>query len=190
MAVIADKANRLKKLIEDLIEASKVSSGNIVLNKALLDLNELATQAIVEETTGFEKANLQLVFEEPARKNIVSADGAKLYRVLENLLSNARKYSAPGSRVYTRVYTENDFGCFEIKNISKQALNISAAELTERFVRGDKSRNTDGHGLGLSIASDLCRLHGGSLDIVIDGDLFKATVKIPAGKLKSEQTTA
>lgn len=190
MAVIADKANRLKKLIEDLIEASKVSSGNIVLNKALLDLNELATQAIVEETTGFEKANLQLVFEEPARKNIVSADGAKLYRVLENLLSNARKYSAPCSRVYTRVYTENDFGCFEIKNISKQALNISAAELTERFVRGDKSRNTDGHGLGLSIASDLCRLHGGSLDIVIDGDLFKATVKIPAGKLKSEQTTA
>ena len=190
MVVIADKANRLKKLIEDLIEASKVSSGNIVLNKALLDLNELATQAIVEETTGFEKANLQLVFEEPARKNIVSADGAKLYRVLENLLSNARKYSAPGSRVYTRVYTENDFGCFEIKNISKQALNISAAELTERFVRGDKSRNTDGHGLGLSIASDLCRLHGGSLDIVIDGDLFKATVKIPAGKLKSEQTTA
>ena len=190
MVVIADKANRLKKLIEDLIEASKVSSGNIVLNKALLDLNELATQAIVEETTGFEKANLQLVFEEPSRKNIVSADGAKLYRVLENLLSNARKYSAPGSRVYTRVYTENDFGCFEIKNISKQALNISAAELTERFVRGDKSRNTDGHGLGLSIASDLCRLHGGSLDIVIDGDLFKATVKIPAGKLKSEQTTA
>lgn len=187
MAIIDEKANRLKKLIEDLIEASKVSTGNISLNKSLINLNELATQAIVEESTDFEKLNLQLIFEEPTRKNIVSADGAKLYRVLENLLSNAKKYSAPGSRVYTRVYTQGDFGCFEIKNISKAPLNISTAELTERFVRGDKSRSTEGHGLGLSIASDICKLHGGMLDIVIDGDLFKATIKIPCNDFESKQ---
>lgn len=186
MAIIDEKANRLKKLIEDLIEASKVSTGNISLNKSLINLNELATQAIVEESTDFEKLNLQLIFEEPTRKNIVSADGAKLYRVLENLLSNAKKYSAPGSRVYTRVYTQGDFGCFEIKNISKAPLNISTAELTERFVRGDKSRSTEGHGLGLSIASDICKLHGGMLDIVIDGDLFKATIKIPCNDFESK----
>lgn len=187
MAIIDEKANRLKKLIEDLIEASKVSTGNISLNKSLINLNELATQAIVEESTDFEKLNLQLIFEEPTRKNIVSADGAKLYRVLENLLSNAKKYSAPGSRIYTRVYTQGDFGCFEIKNISKAPLNISTAELTERFVRGDKSRSTEGHGLGLSIASDICKLHGGMLDIVIDGDLFKATIKIPCNDFESKQ---
>lgn len=187
MAIIDEKANRLKKLIEDLIEASKVSTGNISLNKSLINLNELATQAIVEESTDFEKLNLQLIFEEPTRKNIVSADGAKLYRVFENLLSNAKKYSAPGSRVYTRVYTQGDFGCFEIKNISKAPLNISTAELTERFVRGDKSRSTEGHGLGLSIASDICKLHGGMLDIVIDGDLFKATIKIPCNDFESKQ---
>lgn len=186
MAIIDEKANRLKKLIEDLIEASKVSTGNISLNKSLINLNELATQAIVEESTDFEKLNLQLIFEEPTRKNIVSADGAKLYRVLENLLSNAKKYSAPGSRIYTRVYTQGDFGCFEIKNISKAPLNISTAELTERFVRGDKSRSTEGHGLGLSIASDICKLHGGMLDIVIDGDLFKATIKIPCNDFESK----
>lgn len=187
MAIIDEKANRLKKLIEDLIEASKVSTGNISLNKSLINLNELATQAIVEESTDFEKLNLQLIFEEPTRKNIVSADGTKLYRVFENLLSNAKKYSAPGSRVYTRVYTQGDFGCFEIKNISKAPLNISTAELTERFVRGDKSRSTEGHGLGLSIASDICKLHGGMLDIVIDGDLFKATIKIPCNDFESKQ---
>lgn len=186
MAIIDEKANRLKKLIEDLIEASKVSTGNISLNKSLINLNELATQAIVEESTDFEKLNLQLIFEGPTRKNIVSADGTKLYRVFENLLSNAKKYSAPGSRVYTRVYTQGDFGCFEIKNISKAPLNISTAELTERFVRGDKSRSTEGHGLGLSIASDICKLHGGMLDIVIDGDLFKATIKIPCNDFESK----
>lgn len=186
MAIIDEKANRLKKLIEDLIEASKVSTGNISLNKSLINLNELATQAIVEESTDFEKLNLQLIFEEPTRKNIVSADGTKLYRVFENLLSNAKKYSAPGSRVYTRVYTQDNFGCFEIKNISKAPLNISPAELTERFVRGDKSRSTEGHGLGLSIASDICKLHGGMLDIVIDGDLFKATIKIPCNDFESK----
>lgn len=179
MAVIAEKSGKLKRLIEDLIEASKISSGNITINKTKLNLNELAAQAIVEETGEFEKRDLQLIFEEPANKHIAFADGTKIYRVFENLLSNAKKYSAPGSRVYARLYSKTDCEYFEIKNISKEQLNISAQELTERFVRGDKSRNEDGNGLGLSIATELCRLNGGELILSIDGDLFKATIKIP-----------
>lgn len=179
MGVIAEKSGKLKRLIEDLIEASKISSGNVTINKTKLNLNELAAQAIVEEAAEFEKRDLQLIFEEPAQKHIAFADGTKIYRVLENLLSNAKKYSAPGSRIYARLYSGTDCEYFEIKNISKEQLNISAQELTERFVRGDKSRNEDGNGLGLSIATELCRLNGGELILSIDGDLFKATVKIP-----------
>lgn len=179
MGVIAEKSNKLKRLIEDLIEASKISSGNVTINKTKLNLNELAAQAIVEETAEFEKRDLQLIFEEPANRHLAFADGTKIYRVFENLLSNAKKYSAPGSRVYSRLYDDGNYECFEIKNISKEQLNISAEELTERFVRGDKSRNEDGNGLGLSIATELCRLNNGMLEITIDGDLFKATVKIP-----------
>lgn len=179
MGVIAEKSGKLKRLIEDLIEASKISSGNVTINKTKLNLNELAAQAIVEEAAEFEKRDLQLIFEEPANKHIAFADGTKIYRVLENLLSNAKKYSAPGSRIYSRLYSGTDCEYFEIKNISKEQLNISAQELTERFVRGDKSRNEDGNGLGLSIATELCRLNGGELILSIDGDLFKATVKIP-----------
>ena len=179
MAVIAEKSNKLKRLIEDLIEASKVSSGNVTLNKTMINLNELAAQAVVEETADIEKNNLQVIFEEAVDKHIVFADGTKIYRVFENLLSNARKYSAPGSRVYARVYSDADYGYFEIKNISREQLNITAEELTERFVRGDQSRSQDGNGLGLSIAKELCRLNNGELIISIDGDLFKATVKLP-----------
>ena len=115
----------------------------------------------------------------PDEKVSALLDSQKTYRVFENLLSNARKYSAPGSRIYARVYSDLNYGYFEIKNISKEQLNITAEELTERFVRGDKSRSQDGNGLGLSIAKELCRLNNGELMITIDGDLFKATVKLP-----------
>ena len=179
MAVIEEKSARLKRLIEDLIEASKVSTGNVTLNKTKLNLCELASQAIVEETSDIEKNNLQIIFEEASNKHIVYADGTKIYRVFENLLSNARKYSAPYTRIYASVYSDDNAGYFEIKNISKDPLNISAEELTERFVRGDKSRSEEGNGLGLSIARELCKLNGGDLIITIDGDLFKATVKLP-----------
>ena len=179
MGVIDEKANRLKRLIEDLIEASKVSTGNVVLHKTKINLNELATQAIVEYADDFEKNGLDLIFDETAQKHIVFADGTKIFRVFENLLSNAKKYSAPGSRVYARLYSDHENGYFEIKNISKDPLNISAEELMERFVRGDKSRSEEGNGLGLSIAKELCSLNGGGLTISIDGDLFKATVRLP-----------
>ena len=179
MNVLDEKSIKLKRLIEDLIEASKVSSGNVVINKTKLNLNELATQAIVEENAELEKHGLTLIFNEPEQKVIVTADGTKIYRVFENLLSNVCKYSAPHSRVYASVYSQGGYGYFEIKNISREPLNISAEELTERFVRGDASRNQDGNGLGLSIAKDLCTLNDGELTITIDGDLFKATVKLP-----------
>lgn len=179
MGVIDEKSIKLKRLIEDLIEASKVSSGNVAINKTKLNLNELATQAIVEENAELEKHGLSLIFNEPEQKVIVTADGTKIYRVIENLLSNVCKYSAPHSRVYASVYSNGGYGYFEIKNISSEPLNISAEELTERFVRGDASRNRDGNGLGLSIAKDLCALNDGELIISIDGDLFKATVKLP-----------
>ncbi|MBR3836274.1 MAG: hypothetical protein IKJ69_05770 [Clostridia bacterium] len=179
MDVIDEKSIKLKRLIEDLIEASKVSSGNVIINKTKLNLNELVTQAIVEENSELEKHGLSLIFNEPEHKVIVTADGTKIYRVIENLLSNVCKYSAPHSRVYASVYSQGGYGYFEIKNISSEPLNISAEELTERFVRGDASRNRDGNGLGLSIAKDLCTLNDGELIISIDGDLFKATVKLP-----------
>lgn len=179
MDVIDEKSIKLKRLIEDLIEASKVTTGNVTLNKTMINIYELAMQAVVEETSDIEKAGLNIIFEETTERSIVFADGTKIYRVFENLLSNARKYSAPYSRIYARVYSDNEFGYFEIKNISKEPLNITAEELTERFVRGDKSRNQEGNGLGLSIAKELCRLNGGELLITIDGDLFKATVKLP-----------
>ena len=176
---INTQSEKLKRLIEDLIEASKVSTGNITLNTVKLNLCELTVQAIVEFTPEFEKNRNEIKFNEPDEPIIVYADGTKTYRVLSNLMNNARKYSAPGTRVYASVYKDGSFGYFELKNISKEQLNISAEELTERFVRGDESRSKDGNGLGLSIAKDLCKLQGGGLDIVIDGDLFKVIIKLP-----------
>jgi signal transduction histidine kinase len=110
------------------------------------------------------------------------ADGNKTFRVIENLLSNAQKYSAKGSRVYIDVYNDQQFSVFEIKNISAQQLDISPKELTERFVRGDKSRTQEGNGLGLSIADNLCKAMNGKLEILIDGDLFKVKVMLPKSK--------
>ncbi len=173
------QSEKLKRLIEDLIEASKVSTGNVTLNKVKLNLCELSIQAIVEFTPEFAKNRNEVKFNEPDEAVTVFADGTKTYRILSNLMNNACKYSAPNTRVYTSVYRDGVFGCFELKNISKEQLNISADELTERFVRGDESRSKDGNGLGLSIAKDLCKLQGGSLDIVIDGDLFKVIIKLP-----------
>lgn len=177
--VINEQSGKLKRLIEDLIEASKVSTGNVTLSKSILNLSELAMQAIVEFNPEIEKNGNEIRFVPPENPPKVFADGNKTYRIIANLLSNARKYSAPSTRIYVSVYSDSINGYFEIKNISSEPLNISPDELTERFVRGDKSRSRDGNGLGLSIAKDLCILQGGELKIVIDGDLFKAIVKLP-----------
>lgn len=177
--VINQKSDKLKHLIEDLIEASKASTGNVTLNKTKLNLCELAVQAIVEYTPDIEKNFNTIKFTEPTEAPIIWADGNKTYRIISNLLSNVKKYSASDTRVYVRVYQSDSYGCFEIKNISKEPLDINPEQLTERFVRGDESRANEGNGLGLAIAKDLCSLQNGELEIVIDGDLFKATVKLP-----------
>lgn len=176
IAVLDEKGAKLKRLIDDLIEASKVTSGNVTVHLAPMNLSELCLQSTVDVQQDFENANLSLVVKQGDKPVNVIADGAKTFRVIENLLSNARKYSAKGSRVYVSVYQEGTNGVFEIKNISAKPLDITPEELTERFVRGDKSRNQDGNGLGLSIAKELCKVQNGKLDISIDGDLFKAKV--------------
>ena len=179
--IIDEKGKRLKVLIDDLIEASKVTSGVVNIHAVRLSLSELAAQAVGENAKSFAAAGLELLLE-PGKADVEAmADGAKTYRVLQNLLSNARKYSAAGSRVYCSVYKQGEEGVFEIKNISAEALNISAQELKERFVRGDLSRAREGNGLGLSIAESLCQAQGGRLELSIDGDLFKARVFLPQG---------
>ena len=180
IAVLDEKGAKLKRLIDDLIEASKVTSGNVSVNLAPMNLSELCLQSTVDVQSDFEKNNLNLVVKQGEKPVMVTADGAKTFRVIENLLSNARKYSARGSRVYVSVYEENGQGIFEIKNISAEELDITPDELTERFVRGDKSRGkAEGNGLGLSIAKELCKVQKGTLTLSIDGDLFKAKVSFP-----------
>lgn len=190
MAVLTEKSTKLARLVEDLIEASKLSSGNITLHPMVLDLGELTAQAIGEYQKEFEENRLQLVLDLDLPRVQAFADGSKTYRVLENLLQNAKKYSAADSRVYVRVYKQGDFGVFEIKNISAEPLNISPQELTQRFVRGDASRTKEGNGLGLSIAQELCSAQQGKLELLIDGDLFKARVYLPQPKNALPQDTA
>lgn len=182
ISVLDEKGSRLKKLIDDLVEASKITSGVINLNPVNLSLTELGAQAVYERQQEFAENGLDLVFSDKGANTGAFADGNKTYRILENLLSNARKYSAVGSRVYCSVYETQNYSIFEIKNISAEPLNISAQELKERFVRGDESRNKEGNGLGLSIADNLCKAQGGHLNLTIDGDLFKAQVMLPKPK--------
>ncbi len=185
--VINTQSEKLKRLIEDLIEASKVSTGNVQLNNVALNLHELCVQAIVEFTPEFDKNNIDVIFSEPEEPVYIYADGNKTYRIISNLLSNVKKYAAPYSRAYISVYKSDDEGVIEIKNVSKEQLNISPEQLTERFVRGDESRTNEGNGLGLSIAKDLCSLQNGELNISIDGDLFKVSVKLPVAEINNEK---
>lgn len=177
--VLDEKSGRLKRLIEDLVEASKVSSGAVTLNKIRVNLCELATQAVGEMEDSFAEHRLEIVLNTPETPPVIFADSQKTWRIFDNLLNNARKYSLEGTRVYVDVREENGEGIFSVKNVSAEALNIPPEELTQRFVRGDQSRTKEGSGLGLSIAKDLCTLQGGALELQIDGDLFKATVKLP-----------
>ena len=175
--ILDRKSSRLKNLTEDLLEASKASSGNVKLDMQKIDLVELAMQSGAEFEDKFSIRNLELCINTPDYPVYIYADGRHLWRVLENLYNNAAKYSMENTRVYADVYTnEEGENIFTIKNISQNKLNISPEELTERFVRGDVSRSTEGSGLGLSIAKSLTKLMGGVLDIEIDGDLYKANI--------------
>ena len=177
--VLDRKSQRLKKLTEDLVEASKASTGNLAVNAERLDLVQLADQALAEYQERLESRRLSIVRTLPAEPVWVRADGRHLWRVVDNLLSNCAKYSLEGTRVYAEVERFADCAELRIKNISREALNVDPDTLMERFVRGDESRTTEGSGLGLSIARSLTDLQEGSFKIDIDGDLFKATVRLP-----------
>lgn len=177
--VLDAKSQRLKQLTEDLVEASKVSSGNVNLSFMNLNLAELAAQMNGEFVERFEAKQLQLVYVQPKEACIVSADSRSLWRVVENLYVNVAKYAMPGTRVYVDISNYRGEIKLTVKNVSENPLNISADELTERFIRGDVSRSTEGSGLGLSIAQNLTKLMHGKFDIYLDGDLFKVTVSFP-----------
>ena len=175
--VLDSKSKRLKVLIEDLFEASKASSGNLELNMEKIDITQLLRQAIGEMEEKLSKANLDLKLRAPEEKTYIMADGKKLYRVLENLLSNISKYSLNNTRVYIDIIEEDDKVKLTMKNISSYELNFDPEEIMERFKRADESRNTEGSGLGLAIARDLVNAQGGRFEIDIDGDLFKSVVE-------------
>lgn len=175
--VLERQSEKLKKLIEDLVEASKASTGNLNLDCTVMDIGVLVEQAVGEYEEKFSVANLNVVMEKEPENFYISADGGYLWRVIDNLLSNICKYSMENTRVYITVKKNDRSQCLiTFKNISKYEIKITPEELTERFVRGDKSRNTEGSGLGLSIARSLTEAMGGKLYIEVDGDLYKAVL--------------
>lgn len=182
--ILQQKTERLRQLTEDLFEAAKASSGATPVRMSRVDLLSLLNQGLGELNEYVEESCLEFVVVAPKERYFVKADGQHLWRVISNLLGNVLKYSQEGTRVYiTFAQQETDTEnliFMEIKNISKQSLNMDPAELMERFKRGDESRATEGSGLGLAIAKDLMKLMGGWLDIIIDGDLFKAKIMLHA----------
>ena len=179
IAVLDRQSKRLKKLTEDLIEASKAATGNLTVHPEAVDAHVLLGQAEAEYADRLQNAKIEPVFDLRAQRFCVQADGRLLWRVFDNLLSNICKYGLPGSRAYLRTEERGELLRITFLNISRDALNIPAEELMERFVRGDASRSTEGSGLGLSIARSLTELQGGTFTIAIEGDLFKASVELP-----------
>ena len=174
--VLDRQSQRLKKLTEDLVEASKASTGNIQAKLEDTDVNLLLSQAAGEYSERLAAAGLVTVTTLDPSEPHIQADGRLLWRVFDNLLSNVTKYALPGTRVYLTTETRDGKVLVTFRNVSRESLNVSAEELMERFVRGDASRNTEGSGLGLSIAKSLAELNRGTLDLIVDGDLFKAVL--------------
>lgn len=174
--VLDNKSQRLKKLIEDLIDASKASSGNIKLQMEEIDVKELMQQITGEFEDRFDERKLETIITIPENNVKIKADSKHIYRIFENLYINIYKYALEGSRVYIDVKEKDEKISIELKNISKEMLNISPEELMQRFVRGDSSRTTNGSGLGLSIAKSLTELQNGKFNIKLDGDLFKVVI--------------
>lgn len=174
--ILEVKSQRLKTLTEDVVEASKVSSGNISLEYMDINLTEMIQQTSGEFAEKFSKRHLTEVLSIPKEPIVIHVDGRRMWRVLENIYNNAAKYAMEGTRIYADLGVEDQTVIFSLKNISEQPLNIKADELTERFIRGDVSRSTEGSGLGLSIAKSLTTMQGGTFDLYLDGDLFKVTI--------------
>ena len=180
--ILDEKSQRLKQLTADLVEASKISSGNVKLDMQVIDLVELVYQTSGEFNEKFEQKELTIVTKLPKTTVLIRADGRQLYRVIENLYNNVAKYALEKTRVYVDIAYAEEKVIFSIKNVSERSLareNSNAGDLTERFIRGDSSRTTEGSGLGLSIAKSLTVLMGGTFDITVDGDLFKAAITFP-----------
>ena len=180
--ILDEKSQRLKQLTADLVEASKISSGNVKLDMQVIDLVELVYQTSGEFNEKFEQKELTIVTKLPKTAVLIRADGRQLYRVIQNLYNNVAKYALEKTRVYVDISYVEEKVVFSIKNVSEHSLareNSNAGDLTERFIRGDSSRTTEGSGLGLSIAKSLTVLMGGVFDIKVDGDLFKASITFP-----------
>ena len=179
LEVLSRQSLRLKKLIDDLMEMSKASTGNLSVEITRMDAGETINQALGEFADKLDRAELTPVFRQPEDKVEMMADGRLVWRVMSNLLGNAVKYALPGTRVYVDLLQMDGKVIISMKNISREELNVHADELLERFVRGDASRNTEGSGLGLNIAKSLMELQRGQLQILVDGDLFKVTLIFP-----------
>ena len=177
--VLIRQSVRLKRLLEDLVEASKASTGNLEVDLQPCDAQVFVTQSAGEYEEKFKQYDLTLITNVPEQPIRIMADGRRMQRVFDNLLNNACKYSLPGTRVYVELKENDKEAVFTFKNTSKEQLNMSEEELMERFTRGDSSRNTEGSGLGLSIAGNLAELQNGKLRLTTDGDLFKATLSFP-----------
>lgn len=177
LEVLSRQSARLKKLIDDLMEASKASTGNVAVNWERCQLNVLLDQCAGEYAEKLKSANLELVLTKPEEPVTIQADGRHMWRVFDNLLSNICKYAMAGTRVYLNLEQVRGMAVVTFRNISDSQLNISGDELMERFVRGDRSRNTEGSGLGLSIARSLVQLQKGQMNLTVDGDLFKVVLK-------------
>lgn len=179
LEVLSRQSNRMKRLIDDLIELSKASTGNITVNLTTMDAVETVNQALGEFTDKLKAAHLMPVFRAPKEPLYIHADGRLAWRAMSNLLSNAAKYAQPDTRLYVDMVAVDGKVCISFKNISRDSLNISADELMERFVRGEASRSQEGSGLGLNIAKSMMELQHGALELLVDGDLFKATLIFP-----------
>lgn len=179
LAVLDRQSHRLKKLTEDLVEASKASTGNMNVNLEPTNTQEIINQSFGEYSAKLEAGRLNTVISIPEPVPVVMADGRLLWRVIDNLFNNVVKYALPETRVYVDVRVEGSDAVISMKNISRAALNVSVDELLERFVRGDASRTTEGSGLGLNIAKSLTELQHGTFSISTDGDLFKAEIRLP-----------
>ncbi len=177
--VLVRQSDKLKKLIEDLVEASKASTGNIEIIPAQCDASVFITQAAGEFEEKLRGSELVLITKLPEKELRINVDGRRMWRIFDNLLNNICKYSQPGTRVYLSLEESDKNAVFTFKNTSREPLDMTEAELMERFTRGDASRNTEGNGLGLSIAKSLTDLQGGSMNISVDGDLFKVVLAFP-----------
>ena len=184
LRILDEKSQRLKVLTEDVVEASKASTGNIKFEMNDIDFVEMVQQVIGEFEEKFQEKNLTMMVHFTDEPSMIYADGQKMWRVLENVFGNVVKYAMEGTRVYAEIRNSNKKVVFSLKNISAQPLNFSADELTERFIRGDVARNTEGSGLGLSIAKSLTELQGGEFKLYLDGDLFKVMITFAANMSK------